>query len=90
MLNVSVFDPQRIQYSKMDSDVIAKLKGTFTERPKKPKRTAPVPEDPAESKKSKRKIAKEQARMFQQQQQQLQQPIAPVQQPPQIQPGIKY
>jgi len=27
--------PMRIQYSKKDSDVIAKMKGTFTERPKK-------------------------------------------------------
>lgn len=80
--------PMRIQYCKTDSDIIAKLKGTFTERPKKPKRTVPVPEDPAESKKSKRKIAKEQARMFQQQQQQLQQPVTPVQQPPPMQPGV--
>ncbi|KAJ0178499.1 hypothetical protein K1T71_006322 [Dendrolimus kikuchii] len=29
--------PMRIQYSKSDSDVIAKLKGTFHERPKRPK-----------------------------------------------------
>lgn len=28
---------QRIQYAKVDSDVISKLKGTFTERPKKSK-----------------------------------------------------
>lgn len=28
---------QRIQYSKIDSDVIAKIKGTFQERPKRPK-----------------------------------------------------
>ncbi|XP_072947291.1 U1 small nuclear ribonucleoprotein A [Epargyreus clarus] len=29
--------PMRIQYSKTDSDVIAKMKGTFQERPKRPK-----------------------------------------------------
>ena len=28
---------QRISYSKKDSDVIAKMKGTFVERPKKKK-----------------------------------------------------
>jgi len=27
---------QRIQYARKDSDVIAKMKGTFVERPKKP------------------------------------------------------
>lgn len=30
--------PMRIQYSKKDSDIIAKMKGTFVERPKKKKR----------------------------------------------------
>lgn len=30
--------PMRIQYSKRDSDIIAKMKGTFVERPKKKKR----------------------------------------------------
>jgi len=30
--------PMRIQYSKRDSDVIAKIKGTFVERPKKKKK----------------------------------------------------
>jgi len=30
--------PMRIQYSKRDSDVIAKMKGTFVERPKKKRR----------------------------------------------------
>jgi len=30
--------PMRIQYSKKDSDVIAKMKGTFVERPKKKRR----------------------------------------------------
>jgi len=29
--------PMRIQYSRRDSDVIAKMKGTFVERPKRPK-----------------------------------------------------
>lgn len=50
--------PMRIQYSKTDSDLIAKLKGTFVERPKKPKRL----EEGQESKKAKKKAAKEQAR----------------------------
>ena len=34
---------QRIQYSKKDSDMIAKMKGTFVERPKKV-RKEPEPE----------------------------------------------
>ncbi|XP_063234340.1 U1 small nuclear ribonucleoprotein A [Bacillus rossius redtenbacheri] len=59
--------PMRIQYCKTDSDVIAKMKGTFTERPKKAKRALPVAaavtEDSAvDMKKAKRKAAKEQAR----------------------------
>lgn len=41
--------PMRINYSKTDSDVIAKLKGTFKERPKKIK--PPKPEKTAEEKK---------------------------------------
>lgn len=44
---------QRIQYAKSDSDVIAKLKGTFQERPAKPK-----PE--GEPKKKKKKESKQQ------------------------------
>uniref|UniRef100_A0A1B6DUX3 RRM domain-containing protein n=1 Tax=Clastoptera arizonana TaxID=38151 RepID=A0A1B6DUX3_9HEMI len=77
--------PMRIDYAKTDSDVIAQMKGTYTERPKKPKRV-PVPaEDATESKKAKRKAAKEQAKIFQAQQQQLQQPAATTQQLPQIQ-----
>lgn len=35
--------PMRISYSKSDSDVIAKIKGTFKERPKKIKPPKPVP-----------------------------------------------
>lgn len=50
--------PMRIQYSKTDSDVVAKIKGTFVERPKKPKRTN---DETSEPKKGKKK-AKEQAR----------------------------
>jgi len=42
--------PMRIAYSKLDSDIIAKMKGTFQERPKKAV---------GESKKSKKKAAKE-------------------------------
>lgn len=37
--------PMRIQYSKGDSDVIAKIKGTFKERPKKPKAPKPAPSE---------------------------------------------
>lgn len=43
--------PMRIQYSKSDSDVIAKLKGTFQERPKRPK----VPKTTDENRKKKNK-----------------------------------
>ena len=43
--------PMRIAYSKTDSDIIAKMKGTFTERPKR----APA----GESKKAKKRAAKE-------------------------------
>lgn len=57
--------PMKIQYCKTDSDVIAKLKGTFTERPKKIKK---VPEEAGiESKKAKKKAGKEQARAAAQQ-----------------------
>lgn len=35
--------PMRIQYSKTDSDIIAKMKGTYAERPKKPKKQ-PIPQ----------------------------------------------
>lgn len=48
--------PMRIQYSKSDSDVVSKLKGTFQERPKKPRREVGAGEL---SKKAKRKAAKE-------------------------------
>ncbi|XP_073975412.1 U1 small nuclear ribonucleoprotein A snf [Rhodnius prolixus] len=58
--------PMKIAYSKTDSDVIAKLKGTFQERPKKTRRPNPS-DEPVESKKAKRKAAKEQARNMQQQ-----------------------
>lgn len=34
--------PMRIAYSKTDSDVIAKIKGTFKERPKKVKQPKPI------------------------------------------------
>ncbi|WAR03864.1 SNRPA-like protein [Mya arenaria] len=68
--------PMRIQYSKKDSDMVAKMKGTFVERPKKKKEE----EAQAESKKRKRgqanaareRAAKEQAR----------QPVQPVVQQP--------
>ena len=44
---------QRIQYAKSDSDIIAKMKGTYQERPKRPK-----PE--GEPKKKKKKESKQQ------------------------------
>ncbi|XP_046968628.1 U1 small nuclear ribonucleoprotein A [Vanessa cardui] len=43
--------PMRIQYSKLDSDVIAKIKGTFQERPKRPK----LPKSTEDGKKKKSK-----------------------------------
>lgn len=54
--------PMRIQYAKTDSDIIAKMKGTFVERPAKPK----TKEDAVDVKKQKKKAAKEQARQAQQ------------------------
>ncbi|XP_065363317.1 U1 small nuclear ribonucleoprotein A [Calliphora vicina] len=45
--------PMRIAYSKTDSDVVAKIKGTFKERPKKLK--PPKPVAPVEDKKDKKK-----------------------------------
>uniref|UniRef100_A0A6M2DIB0 Putative spliceosomal protein snrnp-u1a/u2b n=1 Tax=Xenopsylla cheopis TaxID=163159 RepID=A0A6M2DIB0_XENCH len=44
--------PMRIQYCKTDSDIIAKMKGTFQERPKKHK--PPKPVVPPEEKKAKK------------------------------------
>lgn len=44
---------QRIQYAKKDSDIIAKMKGQYQERPKKPKKIPAPPEDPVEKKKKK-------------------------------------
>lgn len=45
--------PMRINYSKTDSDVIAKIKGTFQERPKKVKVPKPVQQEDKKSKKQK-------------------------------------
>ncbi|KAH8409268.1 hypothetical protein KR009_011675 [Drosophila setifemur] len=45
--------PMRIAYSKSDSDIVAKLKGTYKERPKKIKPPKPAPG--AEEKKDKKK-----------------------------------
>ncbi|XP_012283363.1 U1 small nuclear ribonucleoprotein A [Orussus abietinus] len=55
--------PMRIQYAKTDSDLIAKMKGTFAERPKKPKRVVPAADEEA---KRAKKRAKEQAKHSQQ------------------------
>lgn len=49
-LTVLKLSLQRIQYSKKDSDMVAKMKGTFVERPKKQKKE----EEPPEVKKRKR------------------------------------
>ncbi|KAL5275816.1 SNRPA family protein [Megaselia abdita] len=43
--------PMRIAYSKTDSDVVAKLKGTFKERPKKVKLPKAAPEEKKDKKK---------------------------------------
>ncbi|KXJ79627.1 hypothetical protein RP20_CCG000183 [Aedes albopictus] len=45
--------PMRINYSKTDSDVIAKMKGTFKERPKKARAPKPVHQEDKKSKKQK-------------------------------------
>ncbi|XP_053949503.1 U1 small nuclear ribonucleoprotein A [Anastrepha obliqua] len=45
--------PMRIAYSKSDSDIVAKIKGTFKERPKKVK--PPKPAQTTEDKKDKKK-----------------------------------
>ncbi|XP_058464673.1 U1 small nuclear ribonucleoprotein A [Malaya genurostris] len=45
--------PMRINYSKSDSDMIAKLKGTFKERPKKAKAPKPIQQEEKKSKKQK-------------------------------------
>ncbi|XP_017794790.1 PREDICTED: U1 small nuclear ribonucleoprotein A isoform X2 [Habropoda laboriosa] len=55
--------PMRIQYAKTDSDIIAKMKGTYAERPKKPKRVVPAADEEA---KRAKKRAKEQAKHSQQ------------------------
>ncbi|KAL1232806.1 U1 small nuclear ribonucleoprotein [Trichinella spiralis] len=53
--------PMRIQYAKSESDAVAKLKGTYVERPKEHQRNADLT---GESKKEKkRRIAAEKARL---------------------------
>lgn len=52
-LIIKSFNLQRIQYCKSDSDVIAKIKGTFQERPKRPK----MPKSIDDSRKKKNKDA---------------------------------
>jgi hypothetical protein len=46
---------QRIQYSKKESDIIAKMKGTFVERPKKKKAGKTEDIDEPQGKKKKKK-----------------------------------
>ncbi|XP_055712946.1 U1 small nuclear ribonucleoprotein A [Phlebotomus papatasi] len=45
--------PMRIQYSKTDSDLVAKMKGTFKERPKKVKPPKPISSEDKKAKKTK-------------------------------------
>ncbi|XP_053595327.1 U1 small nuclear ribonucleoprotein A [Microplitis mediator] len=53
--------PMKIQYSKTESDIIAKMKGTYSERPKKPKRvTVPAEEEAKRAKKKAKDQAKQQ------------------------------
>lgn len=76
--------PMRIQYSKKDSDIIAKIKGTFVERPKRKK------EDEGDvAKKSKKKsAAQKQAAAAAAAAAQVQPQVQPVQQmAPQVQPA---
>ncbi|KAK4876579.1 hypothetical protein RN001_009085 [Aquatica leii] len=47
--------PMRIQYSKMDSDIISKIKGTYSERPKKIRPPPAKGEEEAPKKKKKNK-----------------------------------
>ncbi|XP_017011935.2 U1 small nuclear ribonucleoprotein A-like [Drosophila takahashii] len=47
--------PMRIAYSKSDSDIVAKLKGTFKERPKKVRPPKPSQSGPLEKKNKKKK-----------------------------------
>lgn len=39
-----LFFPQRIQYAKQDSDIIAKMKGTYVERDRKKEKKKPKPD----------------------------------------------
>ncbi|KAH0560282.1 U1 small nuclear ribonucleoprotein A [Cotesia glomerata] len=53
--------PMKIQYSKTESDLIAKMKGTYSERPKKPKRvTVPAEEEAKRAKKKAKDQSKQQ------------------------------
>lgn len=81
--------PMRIQYAKTDSDAIAKMKGTFQEKPKRVKRVVGV-DDPNEQKKAKKKAAKEQARLMNQQAAHVQAAPQPAQfsSQPQPAPGL--
>ncbi|XP_064634549.1 U1 small nuclear ribonucleoprotein A-like [Lineus longissimus] len=67
--------PMRISYSKVDSDLIARMKGTFVERPKK-KKPAPVEEEAPDKKKKKQRVQQ------QKQAPAVNMPTPAVQQPP--------
>ncbi|CAG0899149.1 unnamed protein product [Darwinula stevensoni] len=61
--------PMRIQYSRSDSDVISKMKGTFVERPKSSQKKT-VPGQELDSRRARKKAAKEAAKQQKQAQQQ--------------------
>lgn len=46
-----LFHTQRIQYAKVDSDIIAKMKGTFVERDRKREKRKPKGQEPQATKK---------------------------------------
>ncbi|XP_014681322.1 PREDICTED: U1 small nuclear ribonucleoprotein A-like [Priapulus caudatus] len=75
--------PMRIAYSKIDSDIIAKQKGTFVERPKKPKR---VPGEDSQMSRKERKRAQAKKIEDQQQAVQAQRPQLP---PASMMPGLQ-
>ncbi|KAL4225433.1 hypothetical protein ACF0H5_016123 [Mactra antiquata] len=77
--------PMRIQYSKKDSDMVAKMKGTFVERPKKQKKEEEVPVETKKRKRGQANAARERAAR-----EQAIQPTQPVVQQPaptQVQPS---
>ena len=52
LLNLLLFVWQRIQYAKTDSDIIAKMKGTFVERDRKREKRKPKSQETPAAKKA--------------------------------------